>query len=461
MGVGLEVKQLQKLMMTPELRQAISILQLSSLELKSYVEEQVQENPVLELNEEQENRNKEPVESETNDQFDINWREYFNDSSDLGMPLKEKNRYDKDFVFENIVSKPPTLDSHLVFQLHLSSIDDSAKHIGEYIIGNLDHNGYLQISLEEMVKQLYVSFSRAKKVLDLIQTFDPPGVGARTLKECLLIQVYQYDYNDELLEQVIQNHLDDVAGSKYHQIARSLGISIKQVQEKVDILRTLDPKPGCSYTRSTDNRYIIPDVTLEKVEGEFVVIINDTYMPRLSINSTYRSVIQENNYDKNTRHFVESKLNAATWLIKSIEQRRLTLYKIVNCLVKVQRSFLDNGIKYLKPLNLKTVADLVGLHESTVSRATSNKYIQTPQGVFELKFFFSSGLKNQAGGMVSAKSIKIMLQELIDRENDKKPVNDQCIADELAGKGVKISRRTVAKYREELGIPSVKKRKRY
>jgi len=469
MGFGLNVEQTQKLIMTPELRQAITILQLSSLELESYIEQQLQENPLLELRDDlpetpgERAEVPDPGENGQGDEYDIDWREYFHDSSDLGLPRQEKNRDKEEYTFESFISRPPTLGEHLTFQLQLANVDAKGLDIGEYIIGNIDHNGYLQVSPEDMAEHLQVSLTEVLDILKLIQTFDPPGVGARTLQECLMLQVQQKGLRDELLEQVIKRYLMDVGKGKYSQLAQVLGVSVQEIQRVADIIKTLDPKPGRNFFSPNDNRYIIPDVVLEKVNEEYVILVNDTTsMPRLAINPAYRAVLgEENSHDAKTKRYVESKLNAAAWLIRSIEQRRLTLYKVANCLVELQRDFLDHGIKYLKPLNLRKVAEMVGLHESTVSRATSNKYIQTPQGVFEMKFFFSSGLGSASGNMVSAQSIKKMLQELIESEDPSQPINDQRISEIFAERGIKISRRTVAKYRDELGIPPIRKRKRY
>lgn len=470
MGFGLNIEQTQKLIMTPELRQAITILQLSSLELENYIEQQLQENPLLEVKDDEAESPAEPVAETKKDdvetgeeRYDIEWREYFSDSSDLGIPHDKRFREEKEeHNFESYVSQPSTLLDHLSFQLHLSDLNERELDIGEYIIGNIDENGYLQVSVEEIAEHLQVSPAEVTSVLKLVQTFDPPGVGARDLRECLLLQTRQMDGRDELVEKIISRHLEDVAKGKYVQLAQLLGVPVQEIQRAADFLKTLDPKPGRNFTSPGDNRYVVPDVVLQKVNGDYVILVNDTSVPRLTINSAYRAVLGDGNkHDTKTKRYVESKLNAAAWLIRSIEQRRLTLYKVASCLVELQRDFLDHGIKYLKPLNLKKVAEMVGLHESTVSRATSNKYIQTPQGVFEMKFFFSSGLGNAAGGMVSAQSIKKMLQELVESEDPAKPLNDQRIAEFFAEQGIKISRRTVAKYRDELGIPPVRKRKRY
>jgi RNA polymerase sigma-54 factor len=470
MGYGLSIEQTQKLIMTPELRQAITVLQLSSLELTTYIQKQLQENPLLELGEEEGDRVEqaeaeleEPeVEEEPRREYDLDWEDYFQDSSDLGVLRGEKQGEDREYSYENFLSQAPTLAGHLMMQLSLTSLKGRERLAGEYLIGNMDQYGYLQCSVEEAALQLGQSQALIERVLGVIQNFDPPGVGARTLQECLLIQVAHLGINDPLVNQIIKGYLVDLAKGKLNRMSHSLNVPVQEVQRAADLIRTLDPKPGRCFSSPQDIRYITPDIVLEKVEGEYLIIVNDNSMPRLIINSTYRSVLsQDKGDDPKTRRFVESKLNAAAWLIRSIEQRRLTLYKVAQCLVNLQRDFLDYGIKYLKPLNLKTVADIVRLHESTVSRATSNKYIQTPQGVLEMKFFFSTGLNNTAGTMTSVESIKKMLQEMVDAENTKAPLNDQKISDLFREKGIRISRRTVAKYRDELGIQPIRKRKRY
>ncbi|GBF35518.1 RNA polymerase sigma-54 factor RpoN [Desulfocucumis palustris] len=469
MGYGLNIEQTQKLIMTPELRQAITVLQLSSLELESYIEQQLQENPLLEINEDQDKAETETVEmseagkeTERDKEYDIDWENYFNDSGDPGYNKVERNSEKNQYTYENFLSLAPTLVEHLTFQLNLCLCSDRIRNIAEYLIGNLDEHGYLQTSLEDAAVQMGATRSEVEEALKLVQTFDPSGVGARSLEECLLIQVDQLGNKDLLLRQVIQNHLMDLAKGKLSRMAQTLGVPVQEIQRVADYIKTLDPKPGRNFTNSNETRYIVPEIVLEKVGGEYVILVNDTSVPRLTINSTYRSVLsQDKDTDSKTRRFVESKLNAAAWLIKSIEQRRMTLYKVASCLVELQRDFLDYGVKYLKPLNLKKVADLVGLHESTVSRATSNKYIQTPQGVLEMKYFFSSGLSNSSGTMTSAESIKKMLQEIVASEDSANPFNDQKIAEIFKQRGIKISRRTVAKYRDELNIAPIRKRKRY
>lgn len=465
MGYGLNVVQTQKLIMTPELRQAIAVLQLSSLELSTYVEQQLQENPLLEVREEEfekvDTQEKEPDKADGEKEYDIDWQEYFNDSSDLGMPKSEKPREQQEYSYENFVTRTPNLIEHLLMQLGLVRCNERQYVIAQYIIGNINNNGYLGCSVEDIAKQLNIQIDDVLDALKIVQFLDPPGVGARSLQECLQLQLIHLGIKDDLVYNIVERHLMNLADGKYSRMAQLLGVSVQDIQRVADLLKTLDPKPGRNFGGAGDNRYIVPDIVLNKIDGEYIININDVSVPRLTINSTYRAVLSHEKEDNKTKKFVEHKLNAAAWLIKSIEQRRLTLYKVTKCIVDLQRDFLDFGVKYLKPLNLKTVADIVELHESTVSRATSNKYIQTPQGVFEMKYFFSSGLSNAGGSMVSAESIKKTMQEIVDNEDTKKPLNDQQIADILSRQGIKISRRTVAKYRDELGIPPIRKRKRY
>lgn len=468
LGYSLNIEQSQKLIMTPELRQSITVLQLSSLELSLYIEQQLQENPLLEVRDEDTEKNNELVDKdklteagEEKKEYDMDWELYFQDSSDLGLARPERRR-ESEYSYENYITQAPTLSDHLFSQLFLSPLTDRDRSIAEYLIGNMDDKGYIRVSLEEVAARLNVCEEEAARVLSLIQSFDPAGVGARDLEECLMIQYKFLGMKNEIVKAIIENYLADLAKGKISRIAHDLGAAVQSVQQAADILKTLDPKPGRNFSNPNINRYIIPDIVLEKVEGEYVILVNDVIAPRLMINSTYRSVLsKEKGCDPQTRRYVESRLNAAIWLIRSIEQRRLTLYKVAECLVEMQRDFLDNGIKCLKPLNLKMVAEKVSLHESTISRATSNKYIQTPQGVFEMRHFFSTGLNNAAGTTTSSECIKKTIQELIAGEDSELPLNDQKISETFKQKGIKISRRTVAKYRDELNIPAIGKRKRY
>ncbi|MGB9792170.1 MAG: RNA polymerase factor sigma-54 [Thermacetogeniaceae bacterium] len=330
-------------------------------------------------------------------------------------------------------------------------------------MGNINDQGYLQISLEDAQRMCGYPLPAIENVLRIIQSFDPPGVGGRDLAECLLIQLDQRGQRTPLVEKLVRFFLHDLAHGRLQKIANALGVTLQEVQALADLIKSLDPKPGRNFSRPGDTRYIIPDVVVEKVGDDYVVIVNDVCVPRLVINKTYQTLLkQKGSCDPATAQFIENKLKSAIWLIRSIEQRRLTLHRVVQCIVENQRDFLERGVKYLKPLTLKQIAGVAGLHESTVSRTIANKYIQTPQGVFELKFFFSSGVAGaQDGEMFSAESIKRLLKELIENEDSCNPLSDQQLCELLQARGINIARRTVAKYRQELGIPPVRQRKRF
>lgn len=465
LGYSLNLEQTQKLIMTPELRQAITILQLSALELSTYVEEQLLENPLLEVQEEgpelKENLELNVEEAGLIDnKWEIEWQDYFQEQDDNSahpehFALEKKQR------FEPFVTATPTLLEHLLEQLHVQKISAPVAKAAEYIVGNLDDSGYLMLTLEDVAQETKVSYQTAEQALALVQTLDPLGVGARDLEECLRLQLSLLnDCPPELAE--VLKHLEDLAAGRLQRISAALKIPVSRVQELRDLLRKLDPKPGLRFAGPGEVRYIVPDIVVEEVEGEFLILVNDITVPRLGINKAYREALsQEKGTD--TRNFVEQKLNAAAWLIRSIEQRRLTLYKVVNAIVGWQTEFLRQGIRYLKPLTLKDIAEEIGVHESTVSRATSHKYIQTPRGIFELKYFFanSMGVGHNSDSNVTTEWIKLALKEIIASENSKRPYSDQKLAELLKEQNIDISRRTVAKYRDELGIGSTSVRKRY
>ncbi len=464
LGYGLNLEQTQKLIMTPELRQAITILQLSALELSTYVEEQLLENPLLETQEESSDLKEEvepTVEEErpTEEKWEVDWQDYFHDQ-DENRVRQERVVVEEKQRFDPFIATSPTLLEHLLEQLHVQKVSASLD-VAEYIVGNLDDNGYLMLTLDEVARDTNVPLPTAEEALALIQTLDPLGVGARNLEECLLLQLPLLpDYPPELPD--LLKHLEDLAAGRLQRIAHALKITINRVQELADLVRKLDPKPGLSFFGPGDVRYVVPDVVIEEVEGEFIILVNDITVPRLGINKTYREALRlEEGTD--TRKFVEQKLNAAAWLIRSIEQRRLTLYKVSNAIVKWQTEFLRHGIRHLRPLTLRDIAEEIGVHESTVSRATAHKYIQTPRGIFEFKFFFANsmgkGLQNDSG--ITTDVIKLVLKDIIATENPKNPYSDQKLADLLKAKNIDISRRTVAKYRDELGIAATTVRKRY
>jgi len=457
LNVGLNLQQTQKLIMTPELRQAIAILQLPALELSHFIEEQLLENPLLETKDEpRETDDKDLSADMAEEPWSLDWQGYLKYQEEKGIRQKMEDAGEEDNRFEPFIATAPTLQEHLLTQLHIAKTS-VPQFVAEYIIGNLDDNGYLRLSLEEIANELNVPLATVEKALKLVQSFDPPGVGARSIKECLALQLPHFPDCPPLTSQFL-DYLEDLAAGRLQRIANALSCSLAEVQEMADFIKQLDPKPGRRFSGPGEVRFIVPDVIIEEIEGEYIILVNDVTVPRLHINQAYRQILNQSG-DEETRKFVEQKLNSAAWLIKSIEQRRLTLYKVANAIVNRQKEFLRHGIRYLKPLTLKDIAEEIGVHESTVSRATANKYVQTPRGVFEFKFFFANAVGQDQE--VATDVIKAMIKELIAKENPKSPYSDQKIADLLNEKGIKISRRTVAKYRDELGIPVMSLRKRY
>ncbi|RBP41603.1 RNA polymerase factor sigma-54 [Garciella nitratireducens] len=455
---GLQLEQKQQLIMTPELRQAIEILQLPSFELNQLIEQELQKNPMIDLIEEQ-FTNEELDKESQEDTKEIDWEKYFDHNDTYYGGQREVN--DQEYNQENYVKDSITLKEHLQFQLHISVVKPKYKKIGEYIIECIDNNGYLTVDIEEIAQILNEKLSDVENILYLIQSFDPSGVGARNLRECLSIQLKQMNYWDERMKKIIYNHLEDLANNRFQRISKKLGISCKEIQDIKDFIKTLEPKPGRIFATDQDVRYIIPDAYIKKIGDEYLVIINDSANPRLRINHFYKTLLKQEDKSSLTSKYLREKLESAMWLIKSIEQRRSTLYNVVSSILEVQKDFFEQGVTALKPLTLKEIAEKLEIHESTVSRATNGKYVQTPKGLFELKYFFNSGIESKSGDTMASQGIKNMIKEIIEREDSSKPISDQKIADILKDKGIKISRRTVAKYRDEMGILSSSKRKRY
>ncbi len=470
MGFELNLTQTQKLIMTPELRQAIQVLQYNNVELMEFINKQLEVNPFLEpvdRNSETISKEEQSIElekSEANDSKDeIDWKDVIEKYDDISYKAygNAVNSDDKQ-TFESYTSKKMSLKDHLMLQLGVSVKTQKEKRIGEFIIESLDRKGYLGCTLQDISLLLNEDVVEIERILRLIQTFDPIGIGARNLSECLMIQLKEKGIQDKNAFIVVEKYLEDVATNKIQKIAKELHITVKRVQNIFDIIKMLEPKPARGFVVDSDNiRYIVPDVSIEKIGDEYIIIVNDSNLPLLTISDYYKSMIN-NLDDKEANKFLTDKLNSSMWLIKSIEQRRMTLYKVVESILKFQRKFFDEGNNALKPLVLKDVAEDIGVHESTVSRATNGKYVQTPRGIFELKYFFASSLGNEDNGdIVSSTSVKTQIQVLIENENTKKPLSDQKIADMLGESGVNISRRTVAKYRDEMRIPASSMRRRF
>lgn len=450
MNFDLSLQQTQKLIMTQQLQMAIKILQLPSMELNEYVQGQLVENPILEAN---------PAEK-SSDEVKIDWTEVAKkyEYEDYDDRYQEE---DENVSPLNFISNVTTLRDYLLLQFHLVMKDKLDTEIGDYLIENIDSAGYLRISSEDAAKYFNVDEEKVESLVRIIQTFDPPGIGARSIEECLIIQLREKGMLSELLETIVRKYLNEIGENRFNVIAKELSITPKEAQAAGDIIRSLEPKPGRGFADNSEIKYIIPDVVIEKISEKYVVVLNERSTPRLTINPYYRDVLKNGSKDEETREYIKRKLDSAAWLIKSIEQRRTTIYNVVTAIVSFQNEFLERGIEFLKPLTLKEVAEQIGVHESTVSRAINGKYVQTPRGIFPLKFFFTRGLDASYGDNVSSESIKKSIREIVNGEDSGKPLSDQKITDCLNRDGINISRRTVAKYREEMGIPSTSKRKRY
>jgi RNA polymerase sigma-54 factor len=467
--VALETKLLlkttQKLVMTATLQQAIKLLPLSRLELIQKVHQEILENPFLEDVATQEISDTDLVNEELSqetqqesEETEVDWEAYlqdFNSSPDYTPDVGKEVR-----SLEATLKSETSLAEYLLWQLSLTVYDELEKQIGTYLIGNIDDDGYLQCQTEEVATVLGCDEAQICAVLRVIQSFDPPGIGACNLQESLLIQLRHLEMDDSLASKIVQQCLSQLDERYFQKIAKSFGVTINEVVAAVGLIRTLGPKPGSRFN-SPRIEYITPDVIVVKVDDDYQVVLNEDGMPNLRINVLYQNVLRQNDgMQSETREYLEEKFRSAVWLMKSVEQRRQTLLRVTKSLCKFQREFLDKGLAYLKPLVLKDVADDIGMHESTVSRVTTNKYVYTPQGVFELKFFFHSGLESLEGDAMSSVSVKDIIRKAVAAEESRKPLTDQQLMMILEAKGVKIARRTIAKYRQELRIPPASRRKR-
>ncbi|MDI6907075.1 MAG: RNA polymerase factor sigma-54 [Thermoanaerobacterales bacterium] len=448
--VRLDQVQTHKLVLTAELRQAMAVLQLPVTELEVFVNQQLQENPLLEAEELGDEETPGPEgETGADEDGEPDWSQYFEDASDTGVTPAPDRAWDP---VERVADRGATLQEHLLAQMRLTPLRPRDRRIAAYLIGNLDGDGYLQVDLETAGRQLGVPVPDVERVLSLVQTFHPPGVAARDLAECLRLQLVRRGIVDEVLERLIAEHLPDLAEGHTARVARALNVPPEQVDAAMTLLRSLEPRPGRNFSGPDGTRFLVPDVIIRKVGGEYIVLVNDHFIPHLTINRTYQRLLGEG--DTVTRRFISTRLTAARWLIRNIEQRRLTLTRVCGVLADRQRAFLDGGRAYLKPLTMKEVADELGLHESTVSRAVANKYAETPRGTFALKFFFASG-----PSMTTAEAVKSVIADLVRGEDRRRPLSDRQIAEILAGRGMDVSRRTVAKYRDEMHIAPAARRR--
>ncbi len=489
--MGLEIRQTlrlgQELRMTPQLQQAIKLLLLNRIELAETIDQELMENPLLEVNEDSDpDQSEQPsldppaevpaadspeaaqeqaesgleeiqVSEQTKEDFD--WENYLDEYSSAPARSETSIFEDRELPsYENTLSRAPSLGEHLLWQLRMAALTEPQMALGAHLIGNIGADGYLQGDLESIAQQAGCSPDELWEVLKVIQQFDPLGVGARDLQECLIIQATELHPANDLVHDILENHLLDLEKGQYQRIAKKCGVKLDQVAQAIQIIRFLDPKPGRSVT-SEDPQYITPDIYVYKMDDDFVIVLNEDGLPKLRVNNFYKSSLGKD-ASSEAKEYVKTKLNSALWLIRSIHQRQRTIYKVTESIVKSQREFLDQGVDRLKPMVLRDVAEDVGMHESTISRVTTNKYVHTPQGVFELKYFFNSGINKVAGGAMASEAVKERIRKIVTGEDSSKPLSDQAIADILKRQNIDIARRTVAKYRELLGIlPSSRRRK--
>jgi RNA polymerase sigma-54 factor len=478
-GLGQHAVLRQDLRINPRLYQAMDLLYMPLLDLQQHLKQELLENPFLELTEESpedstttvtEERAAEKPEPST-----TNWEDILLGGFDDGGWREDSEERE---YREPVSVQTAGLVDHLRDQLAMLHLTDRQKLLAEEIIGNVADDGYLTATLEEVVRSandIVAEFAQdrptaplpppyqpaeAEALLRIVQSLDPPGVGARNLRECLLLQLQEQGRTDTLTYRLLDESFDDLIAHRWSDLAKRLGIDAGQVQTAADEIARLDPKPGLRYA-SGGGDYIIPDLVVEKIDGEYRVFLNDTNLPRLRLSRAYQEVARDKKkFVGENRDFITQRLNSAQWMIQAIEQRRQTMLKVMNFIVDRQRDFFEKGIEYLKPLTLREVAEVINMHESTVSRVTNEKYVQTPRGVLPLKFFFSSALSTTSGEDASARAIKAQIRKLVDDENALEPLTDQEIVQKLREKGVRIARRTVAKYRDQLGILSARMRRR-
>ncbi|HGM3508786.1 TPA: RNA polymerase factor sigma-54 [Clostridioides difficile] len=443
---SLELTQSQKLIMTTQLKQSLSILNMSKLELEEEIKKEAENNPLVEVEKSGE----------------INWEEYIKDMDRSRRLDRTEISYnpDNEVNLENLVKYSSNLYEDLKFQISLYKLTDKELEVCEYIIDSLDEDGYLRTEEKVIVDTLKIDEELFEKCLISVQQLEPSGVGARSLSECLMIQMASLGIYNEILEEIVTKDLNLIANNKYKEISKKYNMSLQKCVELINIIKTLDPKPGrtCSVEKSV---YIQPDVTVEKIDDEFIVYLNEKDSYQIRINSYYKDILKNSQSDESAKEFIKERLNSATGLMKNIESRKTTVLKIAEEIVKAQDEFLRKGTKYIKPLKMKDIAEKLECHESTISRGVNGKYMLTPFGVYEFRYFFSSAIETENNEMASSTSIKKIIKETIKDENKKKPLSDDHISKLLKEKGINVARRTVAKYREELGILSSSKRKEF
>ena len=441
---NIEINQAQKLIITTSLKQSLDILSMDKQDLEDEIIKQSEENPVIDI--------------EKNN--DIDWESYINDLYKSSYKVNENYTNNEYLNYENIISSGKNIYKELLFQISLYKLSNQERKVCEFIIYNLDENGYLNIKEKEIIEYLNIKEELFNKCLEKIQQLEPIGVGSRNLSECLIIQIRNRNIKDIKLEKIIREDLDKIALFKYKYISKKYSISTEKCLEYIQIIKTLNPKPGKVY--NTENSiYIQPDVVVEKIHNEFVLSFKDTDIPRIKINNFYKEILLQSNSDEYAKKFIKENLNSAKELIKNIENRKSTILKIAKEIVKSQNDFFEKGTKYIKAMNMKDIAKNLNLHESTISRGVNGKYIMTPFGIFEFKYFFNTAISTDNKEGISNRSVKYILKEIIKKEDKYNPLSDEKIVEKLKENGMNISRRTVSKYRNELNIQSSNKRKKH
>jgi len=471
-----QLKLTQQLIMTPQLQMAIKLLQLSRLEMVDMISQELENNPALEefqdpddiaVPKEEETTNAETetpelkeVSVEETIQDEIDWSNYLDEYNTPGRTNFETERRDAP-AYETFISGKKSLNDHLLWQLLMILPSDVEEQVGSLIIGNLNRDGYLEVNVEEIAATSGQPVETVETILKNLQTFDPIGVCARDLKECLLIQAEHIGLADSVVVEIISNHIKHLENKNYKAICKALKISIKEVVAAVNVIKMLEPKPGREYS-DDEPQYISPDIYVYKYEDEFVIMLNDDGMPKLRINPYYKKAVSRGEkIESKTKDYLQEKMRSAAWLNRSIHQRQKTIYKVMESILKFQNDFFEKGISQLKPMVLRDVAQDIEMHESTISRVTTNKYAYTPQGIFELKYFFNSSINRVHGEAIASTSVQDKIRKIIEAEDVKKPYSDDKIAKLLKEANINIARRTVAKYREMLGVLSSNKRKQY
>jgi RNA polymerase sigma-54 factor len=480
MQLKTSLKLSQQLRMTPQLQQAIKLLQLSRLELEGAIRKELDENPVLEEFEDSTSDEPAKTEVEKSDttpdsqesaaasdprsQEEFEWENYLD--TNYKPPQGTVGGSDEIMNYENLISTTTSLHDHLMWQLGLGGFNEEEQSVMAVLISYVDDDGYVKTPLEEISTEESVEHQELIEMLPFLQEFDPAGVGARDLKECLLIQAKHLEEDTNDLVKLITEHIKDLEKKNYGGIAKAMNIPMEEVVEMCKTIYSMDPKPGRAYMPQ-DTQFVTPDVYVYKVGEEYMVALNEDGLPRLRISNLYKNILkgdktQAEGGGENAQNYIQDKLRSAVWLIKSIHQRQRTIYKVTESIVKHQQDFFEKGPGFIKPMILRDIANDIGMHESTVSRVTTNKYVHTPRGIFELKYFFNSGISKTDGDSLASESVKLKIKNLVSDEDDKNPLSDQKIVELLKKDGIQIARRTVAKYRDMLRIlPSSKRKKMF